>query len=108
MVPLTFLGIVTSKLKLILCFNLFLSVPWGEVQKSLVNEVVEFIKEELSYDENGKPKKPPCSSVITKRVKRYYRSQRHQSIIKSDQAKRRRQRLMNRRNRLTMVPHFSS
>ena len=90
-----------------LFLNLFLLVPWGEVDKNLVKEIVEFIKEEMSYDDNGKPKKPPCSSVITKRVKRYYRSQRHQCMLKSDQIKRRRQRLLNRRNRLTMVS-FSS
>jgi len=82
-------------------------VPWGEVDKSLVQEIVEFIKQEMSYDDSGKPKKPPCSSVIMKRIKRYYRSQRHQCMIKSDQQKRRRQRLLNRRNRLTMVPFLS-
>jgi len=87
-------------------FNILL-VPWGEVDKSLVKEIVEFIKQEMSYDNSGKPKKPPCSSVIMKRVKRYYRSQRHQCMIKSDQQKRRRQRLLNRRNRLTMVPFLS-
>ena len=83
---------------------LFLLVPWGEVEKNLVKEILEFIKQEMSFDNNGTPKKPPCSSVILKRVKRYYRSQRHQLMIKNDQLKRRRQRLLNRRNRLTMVP----
>ena len=104
----TFLGIPLRMLNYFFSlFQLVLLVPWGEVDKSLVKEIVEFIKQEMSYDDNGKPKKTPCSSVITKRVKRYYRSQRHQSMIKSDQLKRRRQRLLNRRNRLTMVS-FSS
>ena len=109
MLSLTFLrcSFKYAKLFYFLFLNLFLLVPWGEVDKNLVKEIVEFIKEEMSYDDNGKPKKPPCSSVITKRVKRYYRSQRHQCMLKSDQIKRRRQRLLNRRNRLTMVS-FSS
>ena len=110
MILLTFLGMAQyqSKLKKIyfLFLNLFFSVPWGEVEKSLVKEIVNFIKQEMSFDNDGKPKKAPCSSVILKRVKRYYRSQRHQCMIKSDQLKRRRQRLLNRRNRLTMVPFF--
>ena len=108
MVPLTFLGIALSMLKLFLFLNLFLLVPWGEMDKSLVKEIIDFIKQEMSYDDNGKPKKKPCSSLIMKQVKRYYRSQRHQCMIRSDQLKRRRQRLLNRRNRPTMVPHFST
>ena len=90
-----------------LFFYLFLLVPWGEVDKGLVKEIVDFMKQEMSYDGNGKQKKNPCSSLITKRVKQYYRSQRHQHMIKSDQLKRKRQRLLNRRNRLTMVPFLS-
>ena len=105
---LTFLGMAQYRSKLKNIFPLFklffFLVPWGEVDKRLVKEIVDFIRQEMSFDNNGQPKKVPCSSLILKRVKRYYRSQRHQCMIKSDQLKRRRQRLLNRRNRLTMVP----
>ena len=58
-----------SKLKKIyfLFLNLFFLVPWGEVEKSLVKEIVTFIKQVMSFDNDGKPKKAPCSSVILKR-----------------------------------------
>ena len=53
---------------------MFLLVPWGEVDKSLEKEIVEFIKQEMSYDDNGKPKKNPlqfcdyktCQEILSK------------------------------------------
>ncbi|XP_068728061.1 uncharacterized protein [Montipora capricornis] len=77
-------------------------VPWSEIDPSLCNEIYQYIHEMMAFDEDGNAVVPPSRGVIIKRVKRYYRSQRHQQITKADQEKRRRQRFINRRNRLTM------
>lgn len=73
-------------------------VPWSEIDPSLRNEIYQYIHEMMAFDEDGNAVVPPSRGVIIKRVKRYYRSQRHQQITKADQEKRRRQRFINRRN----------
>lgn len=79
-------------------------VPWGEMNKTLIDDMVKYVREVLSFGENqGERAHPPSGAVILKRIKRYYRSQRYQAQLKRDQERRRRQRLLNRRNRLTMV-----
>lgn len=64
--------------------------------------MTEYVHEILSFDEDGNAIVPPSRSIILRRIKRYYRSQRHQQVTKANQEKRRRKRFINRRNRLTM------
>lgn len=74
------------------------------MNKTLIDDMVKYVREVLSFGENqGERAHPPSGAVILKRIKRYYRSQRYQAQLKRDQERRRRQRLLNRRNRLTMV-----
>ena len=77
----------------------FVTVPWSDVQDSVRTEMVEYVREMMSSSGVSLPTR----SIIGKRIKRYYRSQRHQAQIKADKEKRRRQRFLNKRNRLTMV-----
>ena len=77
----------------------FVTVPWADVQDSVRTEMVEYVREMMSSSGVSLPTR----SIIGKRIKRYYRSQRHQAQIKADKEKRRRQRFLNKRNRLTMV-----
>lgn len=78
-------------------------VPWGELDQTIVQDMVNYVRSVMSFGEGGEEIHPPGGAVILKRIKRYYRSQRHQAQVKSSQERRRRQRLLNRRNRLTMV-----
>lgn len=77
----------------------FVTVLWSDVQDSVRTEMVEYVREMMSSSGVSLPTR----SIIGKRIKRYYRSQRHQAQIKADKEKRRRQRFLNKRNRLTMV-----
>ena len=77
----------------------FITVPWSDVHDSVRTEMVEYVREMMSSSGVSLPTR----SIIGKRIKRYYRSQRHQAQIKADKEKRRRQRFLNKRNRLTMV-----
>lgn len=77
----------------------FVTVPWSDVQDSVRTGMVEYVREMMSSSGVSLPTR----SIIGKRIKRYYRSQRHQAQIKADKEKRRRQRFLNKRNRLTMV-----
>ena len=65
----------------------FVTVPWSDVQDSVRTEMVEYVREMMSSSGVSLPTR----SIIGKRIKRYYRSQRHQAQIKADKEKRRRQ-----------------
>ena len=80
-------------------------MPWADVGHDLQDEMVEFVRTVLmSYEgEDGKRQEAPARAVILKRIKRYYKSQRQQAVVKNDKERRRRQRILNRKNRLTMV-----
>ena len=61
----------------------------------------------MSYEgEDGKRQQALARAVILKRIKRYYRSQRQQAVVKNDKDRRRRQRFLNRKNVLTMVDAY--
>ena len=47
----------------------------------------EYVHEILSFDEDGNAIVPPSRSIILRRIKRYYRSQRHQEVTKANQEK---------------------
>ncbi|XP_015760463.1 PREDICTED: uncharacterized protein LOC107339673 isoform X4 [Acropora digitifera] len=80
--------------------------PWSEVDESIRNEMTEYVHEILSFDEDGNAIVPPSRSIILRRIKRYYRSQRHQQVTNANQEKRWRKRFINRRNRLTMLSSY--
>lgn len=75
-------------------------MPWGEVDKNTIQEMVHYVRGVMNFWEGGKEIHPPGGTVILKRIKRYFQS--HQAQVKASQ-ERRRQRMLNRRNRLTMV-----
>ena len=66
----------------------FVTVPWSDVQDSVRTEMVEYVREMMSSSGVSLPTR----SIIGKRIKRYYKSQRHQAQIKAEKEKRRRQR----------------
>ena len=74
-------------------------VPWSDVQDSVRTDVVEYVREMMLSFGVSLPKR----GIIGKRIKRYYRHQRHQAQIKADKEKRRKQQFLNKRNCITIV-----
>lgn len=61
----------------------FVTVPWSDVQDSVRTEMVEYVREMMSSSGVSLPTR----SIIGKRIKRYYRSQR-QAKLKLRQTRR--------------------